>query len=826
MKLNVKIFLLLTFGILTISVFFVLSSVRLLARHQESNFQLFRTELLSAGAEQIRYAADLFFNNLDTEIQRTPDVTIHSLVAQLYPPEGFVTLIGADGVPFDSHTTLLAAGEAVAAIQNARLNRAYRFTRSNFPEFLNDRNFTILPTVIYYKVYVQQDCWYLVGYGKIFRTMTDRLRYVAKQKEESLVMFILVSAGIVTGGITALLLFQIGITRRLIFLPLRRLQGVFQDIASGRLERRISVIRVDEIGALETSFNEMADQLQKEIVTRQEAETNLKRLTDHLEEEVSRKTQDLREAMIAAEAASEAKGRFLANVSHELRTPLNAIMGFTSLLRKTPLDSEQRQFIQTINHSSQVLLDLIHNILDHTKIEAGKISMEHISFHFEDMIENIVEIMGSNAKSKNIDLLYYYAPELSKKFFGDPTRIRQIIMNLLSNAIKFTHRGAVLIHVTQHPASDPSDTKTHLHIRVRDTGIGVPPEKQKGIFQSFIQGDDSTTRKYGGTGLGLSITKGLLDAMNGTISLRSRPGRGSTFSVHLSLDPDHDPSAHVDTHTLFKQRTVTLIDPGHLFVCTMERVLRNYGLTIRPSPHSSLCSCEKARHFLLQPGAEVPDIVLLNPFMPDGSGTALLSACRELPAYAKTTFIALSSSSDVQSEEIRCQAHYDGYLNKPVIGRNLRFILMRDVAPLSWATTANDTNAADVFTLKGLRILVAEDDLTSQALMKIMLEKAGCEVTVAETGKQAIEAMRIQAYDLVLMDIMMPEMGGMEAAAYIRKHLDQTTPIIALTAATLDPQKLTDAGMNDGLFKPVQEEQVESMLRKWIMPSAAESIPM
>lgn len=816
MKLNVKIFLLLALGILILSVFFAYTSVMFLARHQKSNFYLFRTELLEAGAEQMRYASDLFFNELDQELHRAPDVPIRTLVEQLYPMEGFITIIGPDGLSMDRHTTLLSREDAVSYIHSAQLNHTYRFTRNNFADFHSKTDMAVVPMIIYYKVYVQQGQWHLVGYGKVFRTLTDRLRFVARRNRQSLAMFITVSAGIVLGGITALLVFQLAVARRLIFLPLRRLQQVFQDIASGKLSRRIRVDRSDEIGALETSFNEMAEQLQTEIVTRQEAEDKLKQLKDHLEEEITRKTRDLHDAMTAAEAANEAKGRFLANMSHELRTPLNAIMGFNSLLCKTPLDCEQRQFIQTINHSSQVLLDLIHNILDHTKIEAGKIAFECIAFNLEDMIENIVEIMGPNAQSKEIDLLYFYPPELPKKFMGDPTRIRQILMNLVSNAIKFTHQGNVFIHISRQPAANSDSRIANLRFKVKDSGIGISAEKQTGIFQSFVQGDDSTTRKYGGTGLGLAITKGLVCAMNGTISLHSRPGKGSTFIVHLPLEFVGGQPAAPEMPSLFKNRSITIIDPSRAVLRVMGDVLCSYGMTVKPATRSSLFSYERAKHFLLDTPGNPVDIVLIAPRLPDGSGVKLLAECRARSDYGRTTFIALCSSVDVQQDEMQYRVHFDGYLTKPVIGRNLRYILMRNVSPVSWATTVNDSATDPLPGLGGLRILVAEDDLTSQTLMNIMLGKLGCEVTVAATGKQAVEAMRIHAFDLVLMDIMMPEMGGMEASAYIRKHLDMTTPIIALTAAALDANVLMDAGMNDCLFKPVQDNQIEAMLRKWI----------
>lgn len=813
MKLSFKMFLFLFAGILTLSILLTVTSFTLLAQLQNRNLELFQTELLGAGAEQMRYASDLFFNQLDQELQRYPDAPLPALMEQLYPKTGFICILHKDAPLPTDRPTLLTTNELHAAIHNAQLNRIYRLTKSNLAEYRSDTDEGIQPLIINYKACFRHDEWVLIGYGRSFNTLTDRLRFIRQRNERSLQRFLHLSAGIVLAGFTFLMFFHVLITRRLIFNPLRNLRLLLEDVARGRLHRRIPVTRSDEIGTLEASFNDMAEQLQQEMSTRRTAENTLNQLKDNLEEEVSRKTRDLEEAKAAAEAAAEAKGRFLANMSHELRTPLNAVMGFSSLLNKTTLDSEQRQFIAAIQQSSQLLLDLIHNILDHAKMEAGKLNLEHIAFNLEQLLEGLVEIMEPNARNRGVDLLLYYPPAMKKTFTGDPTRIRQILMNLISNAMKFTHSGTVLIHVSWRPPTQK--TPGTVRLRVRDTGIGIPPEKQAGIFHSFVQGDDSTTRKYGGTGLGLSITRSLVEAMNGTITLKSSPGRGSLFTVDLPLEPaaERDPSG-LPKHMKFT--AVSLVDPNRKGYRLMRTLLTGYGLTVYPKT-TSLTTCRRAEEVLLHaPPAAAPGIVLISPDLPDGSGTELMARLRTRAAYAQTIFIAIGSSIGLRKEEERCRAHFDGYLAHPVTGSKLRHILMRDVSEESAVLDVIEPGHEPDEPLSGLRILVAEDDSTSGMMMQIMLRKRGCEVTLADSGRAAVEAMRSRMFDLVFMDIMMPEMGGLEAAAYIRKHLDLTTPIIALTAATLTADEIRDAGISDCIPKPVADHHIESALEQWI----------
>ncbi|MDD2237416.1 MAG: response regulator [Kiritimatiellae bacterium] len=557
----------------------------------------------------------------------------------------------------------------------------------------------------------------------------------------------------------------------------------------------------------------MAEQLQQEMNTRRIAENNLNRLKDNLEEEVVRKTSALREAKAAAEAAAEAKGRFLANMSHELRTPLNAIVGFNSLLNKTTLDSEQRQFIGAIDQSSQVLLDLIHNILDHAKIEAGKIELEQIAFNLEEILEGIVEIMGAMAQGKGVDLLFYYPPGMKKTFLGDPTRIRQILINLISNAIKFTHEGTVLIHVRHlQPSATSPDT---VQFKIKDSGIGIPQEKQTGIFHSFVQADDSTTRKYGGTGLGLSIVHALVETMGGDITLRSKIGKGSLFTVRLPLQPANEP-APPPLPVQWKIRSVCIVDPSPKLLRVMRDMLKGYGLEILPQGTRRLTSCRLAEDALLHPPPNhPPGIVLINNAMPDGSGVKLLAKLRAEPAYAKTIFIALGSSINVRREEERYRAQFDGYLSKPLTGFKLRKILIRNASAESHVVDITEPDIKQAVSQSGRKILVAEDDSTSRIMMQAMLRKRGCEVTLVESGKEAVEAMKAHSFDLVFMDIMMPEMGGLEAASRIRKQLNVTTPIIALTAATLTAEQINESGINGCIFKPVKDRQIKTALHKW-----------
>jgi signal transduction histidine kinase/CheY-like chemotaxis protein len=573
----------------------------------------------------------------------------------------------------------------------------------------------------------------------------------------------------------------------------------------------------DELGLLTDSFNRMLTQIQ-------ERDTELARYRGHLEDQVSTRTTELQamnSELTAEKEKAEENGRlkseFLANMSHEIRTPINGMIGMTQLALETELTPEQRDYLETAETSAEFLLHIINDILDFSKIEAGKLILDPIEFNLYSSASEIVKTLALRAHQKGVELLCHIAPDVPPVVIADPDRLRQILVNLAGNAIKFTAEGEVLISVAVE--SRDGDTAM-LHFSVSDTGIGIAEDKQKSIFEAFTQADGSSTRRYGGTGLGLAISSQLVAMMGGRIWVESQLGKGSVFHFTIrcmkgsaeALEPVPEALGEDALHGI----AVLIVDDNATNRRILQEVFASWGML--PTTVDGGASALEAMKQVSAGGGRFP-LVVLDAQMPDIDGFTLALAIRQDPALACPAIMMLSSS-DLHVDTRLCrEGGISTYLVKPVNPVELRRAVLKtlgaatqsDLSSLAQALrepSREGRQTASADTVPPLRILLAEDNAVNQKLVIRLLEKRGHSVAVAADGVRALELFQRQSFDLALMDVQMPEMGGFEATRAIRK-LESATggrlPIIALTAHAMqgDRELCLEAGMDDYLSKPI-----------------------